>query len=110
MSTSFSARCGWAGPAHARPHRQAPPTKQAPSVPAHTGKLHPQIRLRLCLLTLAGPAHKAGSAHAHPLGGPASDAAFHAALYVLGSGLAADRCFSARVRSPSTLRPCTDVI
>lgn len=81
------------------PRRQAGPRLsqsgvdvQAPPTPTHTGRPHPHSRLRPHSLTQAGNAHT-GRPRPHnrlrprpPLPGAASDAAFHAALYVLGSG------------------------
>lgn len=60
--------------------------------------------------TRAGPAHTAGSAHARRSQAQRQMLLFTLRCTFLDPGLAADRCFSARVRSPSTLRPCTDVI
>lgn len=81
------------------PRRQAGPRLsqlgvdvQAPPTPTHTGRPRPHSRLRPHSLTRAGNAHT-GRPRPHnrlrprpPLPGAASDAAFHAALYVLGSG------------------------
>lgn len=56
------------------------------------------------------PAHTTGSAHARSSQAQRQMLLFTLRCTFLDPGLAADRCFSARVRSPSTLRPCTDVI
>lgn len=87
-----------------RPH---PPTRAGP---AHTaGSAHTRSH-RQAMPTRAGPAHTTGSAHARRSQAQRQMLLFTLRCTFLDPGLAADRCFSARVRSPSTLRPCTDVI
>lgn len=86
---------------------QAPPTQQAPPTLAHTGRQCPHGQAPP---TRAGPAHTTGSAHARRSQAQRQMLLFTLRCTFLDPGLAADRCFSARVRSPSTLRPCTDVI